>query len=78
MTTNDPANIVRLNKKQLCTRLCISPQTLWRWYREGDFPKPHKLGQNRVWYLSDVERWERLHVQEYSPAWDGVEQDNAA
>ena len=35
-----------------------SRTTLWRWGREGNFPKPRKIGPNRIGYLeSEVEKW---------------------
>ncbi len=40
-------------------RYQISPNTVWRWVREGRFPKPVKLGPGvTAWRLSDLERWE--------------------
>lgn len=37
-------------------KLPVSPATLWRWVREGKFPKPFKLGESvTVWDLSLVE-----------------------
>ncbi|RUR65879.1 AlpA family phage regulatory protein [Variovorax guangxiensis] len=36
--------------------LPVSPQTIWRWVREGKFPKPFKLGDSvTVWNASEVE-----------------------
>ena len=49
----------RLTVAQLEERLAVSRQSIWRWYRFGDFPRPHYLGQNRVWFESEVEDWER-------------------
>ncbi|MBM4230765.1 MAG: AlpA family phage regulatory protein [Gammaproteobacteria bacterium] len=41
-------------------RYQISANTVWRWVREGRFPKPVKLGPGvTAWRLSDLERWER-------------------
>jgi predicted DNA-binding transcriptional regulator AlpA len=38
--------------------LPVTKVTLWRWIRDGDFPKPIKLGANRVgWRESVVRRW---------------------
>lgn len=37
-------------------RLPVSPATVWRWVREGRFPKPFKLSDRvTVWNVSDVE-----------------------
>lgn len=36
--------------------LPVSPATIWRWVRDGKFPKPFKLSSCvTVWNLSDVE-----------------------
>lgn len=36
--------------------LPVSPATIWRWVREGKFPKPYKLGESvTVWDLEKVE-----------------------
>jgi predicted DNA-binding transcriptional regulator AlpA len=37
-------------------KLPVSPATIWRWVREGHFPKPFKLGQSvTVWDADLVE-----------------------
>ena len=37
-------------------KLPVSPTTVWRWVREGRFPKPFKLGQSvTVWDAAEVE-----------------------
>ena len=37
-------------------KLPVSPATVWRWVREGKFPKPFKLGESvTVWHLAEVE-----------------------
>ena len=58
---------VRLNAGQLEQRLAVSKQTIWRWYSSGDFPKPHYLGQNRLWWLDEVEDWEQRHSSDKTP-----------
>ena len=36
----------------------IGKSTLWRWIREGRFPKPVRLGANCVaWRSDDVNQW---------------------
>lgn len=36
--------------------LPVSPATIWRWVREGKFPKPYKLGSAvTVWNADAVE-----------------------
>ena len=37
-------------------KLPVSPATVWRWVREGKFPKPFKLSECvTVWDLAQVE-----------------------
>lgn len=37
-------------------KLPVSPATVWRWVREGKFPKPFKLGESvTVWDLTAVD-----------------------
>lgn len=32
--------------------------TIWRWCRDGNFPKPHKLSAHSVgWLESEVQAW---------------------
>jgi prophage regulatory protein len=36
--------------------LPVSPATIWRWTREGRFPKPFKLGASvTVWDAGEIE-----------------------
>lgn len=42
--------------KQKPGLLPVSPATIWRWVREGKFPKPFKLGDSvAVWDAAAVE-----------------------
>ncbi|MBT5268252.1 MAG: AlpA family phage regulatory protein [Candidatus Marinimicrobia bacterium] len=45
--------------KQVAYRFVVSRATIWRWVKEGKFPKPVKLSPGCTrWKLSDVEQWE--------------------
>lgn len=47
----------------LADRYDTSRVTIWRWARQGTFPKPVKLGPNCTrWRLEDVEAWEAQQV----------------
>ena len=36
--------------------LPVSPATIWRWVRDGKFPKPFKLGASVTgWHAADIE-----------------------
>jgi prophage regulatory protein len=38
--------------------ICLSPSTVQRMVREGEFPAPRKLSGRRVgWLTSEVEEW---------------------
>ena len=52
--------IIRLNElastKNRSGKLPVSPATVWRWVREGQFPKPVKLSNRvTVWNLAEVD-----------------------
>lgn len=34
-----------------------SRSTLWRWIKNGEFPRPVKFGRFNKWYLYDIEKW---------------------
>jgi predicted DNA-binding transcriptional regulator AlpA len=41
-------------------RLPVSPATVWRWVKTGDFPPPVRLGpQTTAWALESVLAWEQ-------------------
>ena len=45
-------------RHQLEKLLKVSPATIYRWIKEGKFPKPVRLGANMVrWKASDIEAW---------------------
>lgn len=47
-----------IRKPELQTMLGISDPSIYRWEREGKFPKRLQLGGNSVgWLLSEVEAW---------------------
>ena len=36
----------------------INRTTLWRWVRDGHFPKPFRIGtQTIAWRRADIEQW---------------------
>lgn len=52
--------VIRLNelasKPGKPGKLPVSPNTIWRWVREGKFPSPFKLGASiTVWDVAEVE-----------------------
>lgn len=56
---NTASNTLYLSVNQVAERFNVSPDSIWRWKRAGDFPAPVKLGGNTTrWRLSDIEEWE--------------------
>ncbi len=50
-----------LSVDQVATRFGVSKDSIWRWKRDGEFPKAYKLGGRTArWRLSDIEEWEAL------------------
>jgi prophage regulatory protein len=47
-----------LKCKEVQDTVTISRATIYRWIKEGNFPKPVRLGANMVrWKASDIEAW---------------------
>jgi len=45
--------------KQIAQRFKVSRATIWRWVKEGRFPKPIRLSPGCTrWKSSEVEEWE--------------------
>jgi prophage regulatory protein len=45
-------------RQQVEKLIQVSRATIYRWTKEGNFPKPVKLGANMVrWKTSDIEAW---------------------
>jgi prophage regulatory protein len=43
---------------EVAIRYDISRSTIWRWLKEGKFPRPVKLGAASTrWLISDLEEW---------------------
>ena len=50
----NPANLY-LTVNQVAERFGVSTDTIWRWKRNGDFPRPVRVGPNCTrWRLSDI------------------------
>lgn len=49
-----------LDVSQVAERYGVSTDTIWRWSRQGDLPKPVKIGPNVTrWRLADLIDHER-------------------
>lgn len=51
----DGPRLIRM--KELRTRVSLSPATIYRMIRDGEFPKPKKLGTTSAWLEADIEWW---------------------
>ena len=52
-----------LSDKSLAKRFSVCRTTIWRWRREGEFPKPVKLGGATRWRLAEIEAWEAQQAE---------------
>lgn len=53
-----------LRDTEIARRYSISRPTVWRWIKEGKFPKPIRLGSGSSrWKLDDLESWEQTQAQ---------------
>ena len=50
---------VYLTVEEVAQRFNVSTDTIYRWKRDGDFPKAVKLSRGTTrWRLSEIEAWE--------------------
>lgn len=60
--------LLYLPDTEVAVRYSISRSTVWRWLKEGKFPKPVKLGSASArWRLVDLEAWEQTRKSEEAP-----------
>jgi prophage regulatory protein len=45
--------------KELAIRYSISRESIWRWARIGEFPKPIKLNGSSRWNIDQLLEWEK-------------------
>lgn len=54
-----------LTRGEVCHLIRLSKATLERYHRKGRFPKPVKLGPNRVaWLRCEIEQWLQTRIAE--------------
>jgi len=45
--------------KYLAGRYGVARATIWRWVRDGQFPKPKKIGPGCTrWAMQEIYKWE--------------------
>jgi prophage regulatory protein len=52
-----------LSDKSLAKRFSVCRTTIWRWCREGEFPKPVKLVGATRWRPAEIEAWEAQQAE---------------
>lgn len=56
MQNNNEIKFYRLS--QLKKKLSVSRSSIWAWVKQGEFPKPIKLGKNcTAWNAEDIQAW---------------------
>ncbi len=65
--TLPPTQFYRL--PALKQRLGVSSATIWRWIKQGKFPRGIKISDNvTVWNAADVEAWALSRIAASQPA----------
>ncbi|HAB39753.1 MAG TPA: DNA-binding protein [Rhodobacteraceae bacterium] len=58
MTTQAPTAHTLIKCHEIQADFTLSRATIYRWMKEGKFPKPIHLGTNMVrWKKSDIDNW---------------------
>ena len=75
MATTAPAAQVEaaparlLSKPEVLDRVALTFPTVWKFMREGKFPRSRVLGGKTVWLESEIEAWiNALPERAYKPA----------
>ena len=68
-----------LREPEVLKMVGLSRVTIWRWQRDGKFPKRRRLGASAVgWLETEVEEWIEEHFQtELSRKLDEISTDNS-
>lgn len=46
-----------ISKPEVLDRVGVTFPTIWKWMREGKFPRSRELGGKSCWIESEVEAW---------------------
>jgi prophage regulatory protein len=47
------------NVREVAERFGVDPSTIWRWVKDGFFPKPYKFGPATTrWFEGDIKTFE--------------------
>ena len=64
-----PPTLRLLPQREVCALIGVSAPTIWKWTRDGKFPRARVMNGGKLGYLAhEVEEWIRaLPVQELKP-----------
>jgi prophage regulatory protein len=63
-----------MTASQVAERLGVSTDSIYRWKRDGHFPKAVKFSSGSVrWRLADIEAWEQSRVACFATSLGGFE-----
>jgi len=68
-TAAEQPTLVFLSKAQVLKKIPVTAPTLWAWVRQGKFPRPRAVSQNKtVWLAAEVDEWmQQRPFREYKP-----------
>jgi prophage regulatory protein len=46
-----------LKKKQVLKKVGVSYPTIWKWMRDGTFPRSREMGGLAVWFEDEIDEW---------------------
>lgn len=46
-----------LQKAEVTEMVGVSYPTIWRWMRDGKFPRPVEMGERSMWIMDEVQDW---------------------
>lgn len=58
----EPA-VQRLGIAELTARLGMHRNTIANWVRDGRFPAPHYIAEQRRWFLHEIVAWEQANTR---------------
>jgi len=65
MTQSENPTRSRSGIRDVCDRYQRTPQTIWTWYRDGNFPKPHYIAGVRYWFDDELDAYDDQQIQDY-------------
>ncbi|HPQ44625.1 MAG TPA: AlpA family phage regulatory protein [Syntrophales bacterium] len=55
---------IYIKDKDIANRFDVDRATIWRWSKNGNFPKPIKMSDGCTrWSLNEIENWEQEQVE---------------